>query len=131
MAFDPALTTAIDRMRDALGDVNDAAPYKPDATYTAYLATNGNDERKATIALAEAMIVQYGLEPDEVVVENGETTKWADKVKVWRDLVARLRGEIELEQTRASGGLRTLRPTRGDCRHGEYYAGGRVLPWED
>lgn len=130
-SYDPSLAAARDRLRFTLGDTDVAAFRAPDATYDAVLASVGNDERSATIALAEAFAAAADQEPDEVDVQDGATTRWKDKARAWRALAQRLRDEIAREQARASSTWATLRAQRpGDTERAEYYAGERP-PWYD
>lgn len=117
--FDPSLSTARDRIRDRVGDTNTAAPFKPDETYDAYLAQHEQNERRATIAILDALIARASLDPSEVSVENGETVKWADLTKTWRAMRGQLQAEEDLANA-AGVGYRVLRPERGGACRGEY-----------
>ena len=135
--FDPALTTARDRMRFDLGDTNvsatKAAGADPlqipvdDAVYDGVLARRGGDERLSTIDMADALVNRYAQEPSKADLPSGEAAEWANRLGGWRALSSRLRGEIEASAaTTAPRGMAVLRPHRpGREPGGEHHAGGR------
>lgn len=136
--FDPALTSAKDRMRFDLGDTNvgvvKAAGADPlqlpvdDAVYAGVLARRGGDERLATVDLADALINKYAQMETKASVEGVESAEWTNRLVGWRALTTRLRGELASEAPTVAGrgSFSVARPTRPgrDCG-GEYYAGGR------
>jgi hypothetical protein len=141
--FSPSMQTAKDRMRFKLGDTNvnvekaataDAMALPvDDDVYLGLLAYHGEDERQATIELAEALVSKYAQQETEAAVEGQESAKWGNLLAGWRGVATRLRAEIAAEETRRRAGFSVLRPTRaGAAREGgEYYAGRCRLPWED
>lgn len=137
--FDPALTSAKDRMRFDLGDTNvgvvKAAGADPlqlpvdDAVYAGVLARRGGSERLASIDLAEALIAKYAQMETKASVEGVESAEWANRLVGWRALTTRLRGELAAEAPTVAGrgSFSVARPTRPGCEPGaEYYAGGRL-----
>lgn len=101
--FDPALSTARDRLRFALGDTNVSATKSvadalalpaDDAIYDGVLSYHGNDERKAGIALADALIARYSQEPTKVNLTNVEQAEWVGRLQAWRDYAGRMRAEV-------------------------------------
>lgn len=121
--FDWGLGRALDRVRFALGDTEVAEALLPDESYEATLATYDDDERRATLVLAEALIARYAREPEKVVVEDSRVeVAWGERLTAWVALVARLRVEL----TRHSG---TRSPQRGDEKRTAEYRGeeGRAL----
>lgn len=126
--FDPMLASALDRVRLSLGDTDETAPLLEDETITAMLAHQGNDEAKATIALASALIVRFAQEPDKVTLAGDEgAVQWNSRLKGWQALIARLESEGG-GAARVSGGMSVLRPSRFGAERSEYRADGRC-PW--
>jgi len=135
--FDPALPAALDRMRLALGDTNTGAA-KPagadplqlpvdNAIYTGLLAYHGQDERAATVALADALIARYSQEPTKAALDGLESAEWAARLRGWETLAARLRAEVSADQARtaraASGsGLTVLTQRASGLGRNEYRA---------
>lgn len=136
--FDPALTSARDRMRFDLGDTN-VGLVKPagtdplqlpvdDAVYAGVLARRGDNERLATIDLGEALIAKYAQLETRAAVEGVESAEWGNRLAAWRATVARLRAELAAEAPTVAGrgSFSVARPTRPGREPGaEYYAGGR------
>jgi hypothetical protein len=136
--FNPAQTSARDRMRFDLGDTNvgvvKAAGADPlalpvdDAVYDGVLARRGGNERQATIDLAEALIAKYAQLETKALVEGVVSAEWANRLVGWRALTTRLRGELASEAPTVAGrgSFSVTRPTRpGREGHAEYYASGR------
>lgn len=96
MAFDPALSKPEDRIRRALGDVSDSAPLMPEATYTAALALNDNDLKRATVQATEWLIVQVAQDPDKVEVTGAVKVEWSERIAAWRTLANGLRADLGL-----------------------------------
>lgn len=124
MAFNPALTSATDRVRFDVGDYNDAAPIIPEAVYTATLARYGADEARATVAMAEALIVRVAQDPDKVEVTGAVKVEWSQRIAAWRALANGLRATLGLPLVgAAAGGDTTMRIgqlTRGGAVASEY-----------
>jgi hypothetical protein len=87
--FDPALTTARDRIRFALQDVSDSAPLIPDTTLDALVDLWGEAEGGAQAA--DALASRYQNKPGRVALPGGLTVAWADRVAGWRETANRLR----------------------------------------
>ena len=78
--FDPALTTAKDRIRMATGDVGKrvsptsnsdfsvANATLSDETYNAAITNAGGDEDRATVTIARNLMAQYAQMPDRVTI---------------------------------------------------------------
>lgn len=145
-SFDPTLSTAKDRMRLLLGDTDvqrakavDAdvmALPVDDAVYLGILAGQSQDERRATIALADALVVKHSQQETKASIDGVESAEWGNLLAGWREVASRLRAEIAAEAAaetaRQRAGFRVLRPTRGGEQGGEYHAGGRRGgTWED
>jgi hypothetical protein len=136
--FDPALLTSRDRMRFDLGDTNVGA-VKPagadplalpadDAVYAGVLARRGNDERLATLDLADALIAKYAQLETKASVDGVESAEWANRLAAWREGVARRRAKVAAAAPTVPGrgSFSVARPTRPGRECGaEYYAGGR------
>jgi hypothetical protein len=136
--FDPALLTPRDRLRFDLGDT-DVSAVKPagadvlalpvdDSVYAGVLARRGNDERQATIDLADALIAKYAQMETKASVDGVESAEWGNRLAAWRALSTRLRGEVAAEAPTVAGrgSFSVARPHRPGCERGaEYYAGGR------
>lgn len=96
MAYSPALTTEVDRIRFGVQDIDDAAPLLPEATYTALYALYDDSEARATLAAAEALLLRYSGEPNKVEVVGAVKVEWTERLKFWAALVNRLRAELGL-----------------------------------
>jgi hypothetical protein len=94
--YSPSLTTATDRVRFAVYDVNDAAPLLPVQTYTALLTLYDGSEARATVAAAEALIARYAQEPDKVEIPGAVKVEWASRLQSWRAIANGLRAELGL-----------------------------------
>lgn len=119
-SYGSGLSTALDRIRFALGDTDETLAMLPDETILGALGVNGSDERRATISLAEGLMARYAREPDDVKTE-GRAISWKDRLAAWRSLVARLRSELGT----AGGLMQVHRAQRLAVDHAEYYAAGR------
>ena len=119
-SYGSGLSTALDRIRFALGDTDVTLVMLSDAMIQGALDVNGSDERRATITLAEGLMARYAREPDDVTTE-GLKISWKDRLAAWRSLVARLRSELG-----TPGGLMQVhRAQRVAADMPEYYAAGR------
>lgn len=96
MAFNTALTTATDRVRFDVGDYSDAAPIIAEAIYTAQIARYPTSEARATVAMAEALIVKVSQDPDKVEVTGAVKVEWQNRIKSWRALANGLRVDLGL-----------------------------------
>lgn len=127
--FDSTLSTARDRMRLALGDTNTgvakASGTDPmqlpvdDSIYAGLLAYHGNDERKTTLALAEALIAKYAQEPNKATLNNVQSAEWANRLQSWVTTATRLRAEIASAAPRSTG-TTVLTQRRDGTGRGEY-----------
>ena len=117
MSFDPSLSTARDRLRQQLGDTSgdEATELMPDVTYNSTLAYNGNNEIKALIAMAEAMIAKYSQSASRINLGDMEFS-WRDRLTGWRGILTKF---SNVTQTAVGGGFQTHRPEREEIR-GEY-----------
>ncbi len=127
MSYNPALPTARDRLRFALGDTQ-APPDEllPDATYDATLTTFGGDEKQATLVLAEGLLARYALEPDSVD-DEGQKASWKFRLSQWTMKANQLRGELATASAPTPLGFQTRLPQRAGEQHSEYRAGDRAL----
>lgn len=131
--FNPALLSATDRMRFTLGDTNvnlekpaGADPMllpADDDVYLGVLAMEGNDERAATLAMAEAFIAKYALEPTKADISEFESAEWRTRLDAWKAVASRLRGKIDAEVKQLVGTFSIRKVHRSEERTGEYYAG--------
>ena len=136
--FNPALLTARDRMRFDLGDTNvavekddDADPLSlpvDDAVYAGVLARRGNDERQATLDLADSLIARYAQLETKATVDGVVTAEWGNRLAAWRALADRLRAAIASEAPTVAGRgsfsvARAHRPGREGAA--EYHGAGR------
>lgn len=136
--FNPALLTALDRLRFDLGDTNvgrakpaDADPLQlpvDDAVYAGVLARRGDDEDLAYIDLGDALIAKYAQMETKAAVEGVESAEWGNRLAGWREGVARRRAMVAAAAptTPGRGSFSVARATRPGCEPGaEYHAGGR------
>ncbi len=116
MSFDPTLASPLDRIRLDLGDTETGAELIADETITAMLAYQGDDERKATVALASALIVRFAQQPGAVTLGDGEgRVEWGARLEGWEALIKRLTAELaasDASAARAAGGFKVVRPGR-------------------
>lgn len=96
MTYNPALTSATDRLRFMLGDI-DTAELLPDATYAAVITTSGDDERAAAITLANGLIARFAHLPTQVDNTGGARVTWQNRLAGWQALITRLQAEIAAE----------------------------------
>lgn len=91
MTFDPALTTAKDRIRFALGDTGTTSLLVPggEATYAALLGLS-SDEAAVYRTAAGSLANYYSNQPNSVG-GGGESVSWADRAAHWRRIAA---GEV-------------------------------------
>lgn len=131
--YDPSLFGPIDRLRFAVGDTNVAAALLPDETYESLLLGNTNDEQRAIVAAASALLVRYAQEPDRVDLDGVGSAQWSKRLAGWGEIVRNGRTDITLAEQRQKAQLlrgRFLRPSRSE-EHSTEYDGhhcGRV-PW--
>lgn len=98
--YNPALTTPLDRMRDALDDINVDAPFVPDVTYLAYLSDADSDWRLATAAMARKLASRAINSPSSFNVPDEVSVSWGDRAAAW----LRVATFYEAEAARLSNG---------------------------
>lgn len=91
--FNPSLLTEIDRMRDALGDINVAAPFAPDETYLARLEEAAGDWRLAGAAMARSFASRAINSPTSFTAVGDVAVSWADRANAWLKIAAHLEAE--------------------------------------
>lgn len=118
--FDPALATDLDRMRDALGDVDTEAPLAPDATYLTRLADVDDDWRLAAAAMARSFASRAAAKPQSLSGEGVGAIAWGDRASRWLKIAAHL--EAEAARLNRSGGFWSAEAERTDLidTTGEY-----------
>lgn len=121
--FDPALPSALDRMRLQLGDTGTApagyssgayAIVKPDlldSTYDSALVQNGT-EVEATINLAQALIGRFAREADKVTI-GPDTFDYTGRTRSLQNLINRLRASQLQVQGQARRKMRSHMVCRG------------------
>lgn len=127
MAYDPSLSTAEDRIRFAVYDVDDAAPLLPEATYTALLAryaSSSDPEARATVAAAEALLTQFAQQPDSVEVTGAVKVAWKSRLAAWRELANALRVELGLAVIGATDNVMRVGSLTRAAASGDEFAGG-------
>jgi hypothetical protein len=122
MAFDEGLGDNTSIVRFDVGDYNDAAPLISEAIYTATLTRYDDDVRRATVAMAESLIIKVAQDPDKVEVTGAVKVEWSSRIAAWRSLANGLRAELGLAVPGAvSNTLVMGRFTRaGDATTDEY-----------
>jgi hypothetical protein len=118
--FNPALSTAKDRVRFIVGDIDMAAPEVQDETIGALLTSNSADENLAALNVADYLILFYGRQPDSVEVTGAVKVAWKYRLAALEQIAARLRaitGAPGAAATTVQGGTLT--------NVGEFLA-----PWE-
>lgn len=72
---------ALSRVRAGVGDIVSPG-LLPDATYTAVLVEQADNEAAAIRALAAALAARYAIEPDSIS-DDGTTLTWRERVDQW------------------------------------------------
>ena len=118
--FDPTLPTDLDRMRDALGDVDTDAALAPDATYLTRLADADDDWRLAAAAMARSFASRAAAKPESLSGDGVGSITWGDRAKRWLAIAGHL--EAEAARLNRSGGFWDADPERVDLidTTGEY-----------
>jgi hypothetical protein len=107
VSYDPALLSARDRVRFAVGDTGALYPeFLPDATYDAMLATFNGDEQRAIYAAAGALLTQV----PQRITDVGTTVDLGSWITQLRGLVA---AQQQTAVTTAQA-FRTRSPVRAD-----------------
>jgi hypothetical protein len=96
MTYDPTLATPTDRIRFAVQDTSDTAPIIAEATVTALYTYHDDSEARATVAVAEAMILRISQDPDKLEITGALKVEWANRLGVLRALANGLRSELGL-----------------------------------
>ena len=123
-SYNPALPTARDRLRWALGDTDAEEPLMDDVTYNAVLTANGQDEALSKISIAAALVAQYSREPDRVRKDDGTEVSWKDRLAGWRAIA---NSTITSPASASGGGFNVRRAQRFEDSGAEYYAGRRSI----
>lgn len=84
MAYNPALSTALDRIKFALGDIG-TSQLLSDATYITLLSSNANNEAATIRQAASALATYYATQPSSVS-SNGSSVSWSERVAQWNKL---------------------------------------------
>lgn len=88
--FDPALSTARDKVRLALGDTDTNDQQIPDESIAAMLAAYGDDVGAASVALAESLAAKYARLASDISVD-GASFDYSALVENYRQIATRLR----------------------------------------
>ena len=86
--YDSNLTTAKDRMRHRLGDVDMTNALETDETYAAMLALHG--ELLGTAVMAEGLAARFAQKPDSLSAD-GNAISWRSRISTWLELARQLR----------------------------------------
>ena len=127
-SYDPALPTARDRARLAIGDTDGANQLRQDETIDALVAAHG--EAEATARLAEGLATQFGRQPGSVAIPGGPTVSWGDRVRAWTALAGAMRtaAAVGTAATVSTGAARDGRRAEAEYRRpawaGQYQDGG-------
>lgn len=114
--YDPTLATDLDRMRDALGDVNVEAPFAPDETYLARLNEAGS-WRIAAAAMARSFAARAINDPSSFTAVGDMSVSWNDRASAWLRIASALESEAARD-TAAIGGFWSADVERGDLAYG-------------
>lgn len=120
--FDPNLLTDLDRMRDALGDINLESPFAPDETYLARLQEAGDNWRLAGAAMARSFASRAINSPTSFTATGDMSVSWADRAKSWLTIAAALEAENARLEEPVRSGMWFASAERSDLdeRDGEY-----------
>lgn len=122
MSYDPGLPTARDRIRFTVGDTG-SPELRPDTEYDALLSQN--DERTATLRMAESLASQYAQDPSSISVA-GMTISFSSLVSNWQQLASALRASLR-ENPATVTTLQVGRLTRLEQEPGAEYR--RPMDW--
>lgn len=86
--YDAGLSTAKDRLRRLLGDVDPEYPLLDDATYDGAVSQYG--EAGAAVFLAESLAAEYAQLPVRTD-DNGVALDFSERVRTWQALAATMR----------------------------------------
>lgn len=89
MSFDEALSTDTDKARFFLGDTDTDNELLSDFQIESVLALY-TPLATGIAVLAEGLVSKFAQKPTSVSA-SGKSIAWAERVKAWRDLAARLR----------------------------------------
>lgn len=139
-SYDPTLTTALDRVRHAIGDTDANAPLRQDDTIAAVLDGVGGSETAtvattaetlAIIDLASALAVEFARKPDSFSKSGGISVSWRERVKAWQTLASTLRASLATTAAVTGSVAVSLGTYRGDDEVvSEYVRGsGSGLTW--
>jgi len=125
--FDPALPLDLDKMRDALGDINVEKPLFPDVTYEAKLAEAGGAWRLAAAAMARSLAARAAKQMESFSAGSQPAIAWGNRTRRWLDVAAALE-QAHAATVESNGGgagaISTALPTRGNAGdRGEYSNG--------
>src|SRR5690606_19337650 len=79
--FDPALPLDLDKMRDALGDINVEKPLFPDVTYEAKLAEAGGAWRLAAAAMARSLAARAAKQMESFSAGSQPAIAWGNRTR--------------------------------------------------
>lgn len=126
-AYDPTLSTPIDSMRQALGDIEEPA-LAPDETYAARLIEMGGNWRRAAAALARSFAAAAIQQPSSLS-GGSKSIAWTTPARDWLALAASLEAQAAAEDNPVAGDatLYVTMPSRADIIEdaGEYSNGLR------
>jgi hypothetical protein len=92
-SFDDTLPTAKDRIRDLIGDINEATPILSDESIGVYLAGGAQEQANESLAAAcclEKMAARVAGRATSIS-EGGSSVSWGDIAKRYREQAAQLR----------------------------------------
>lgn len=125
--FDPSLPTDLDRMRDALGDIDVNAPMFPDVTYEAKSVEMGGAWRLAAASMARSLASQANAKMQSFAAGGDLSVTWGDRARRWLDIAAALEAAHHAAHppVDVDGGVYVAMPTRGEDDAAEYSNGLR------
>lgn len=120
-SFDPSLPTPLDRMRDALGDIDVEAPLAPDETYMTRLNDAGGSWRLAAAAMARSFASRAISEPSSFTATGDMSVSWNNQAATWLKIAQALEADAAREN-QAEGGFWSASMERSDLATdtGEY-----------
>lgn len=96
--FTGNLNTALDRIRDVIGDTNAADALRTDERINAAIAQYGEDG--AIAWLANSLVAEFAQQPVRVT-SDGQSIDYSERVKAWQQLASRYSTSIDAPSRRS------------------------------
>jgi hypothetical protein len=102
---------AVSRVRAGVGDIT-APGLMPDATYTAALAEQQDNEAAAIRQMAALLAARYATEPDSIS-SDGSSLSWRERIEQWNKIALGAAGTTQPVASNGGRGARVGRLSAG------------------